>query len=90
MSVQKLSNLSGVSTSQIHKIKSRENSSTNVEDASRIAGAFGKTVNEFLDNPELKVDIEIAQIVSELTPEERRFLLNAAKAQIASRSKPQD
>lgn len=84
-SLKKLAEETGVSYEQIKKLGQGKTQKTNVEDARKIAAYFGKKLEDFIDSPEMTVDIELASILSQLEPAERAFLLNAAKAQIAAR-----
>ncbi|MCG3267758.1 helix-turn-helix transcriptional regulator [Yoonia sp. I 8.24] len=85
MSVAELARVSGVSKDQLNKLRQRETAKTNVEDARKIAAAFGKTLDNFIGHPISKEDVDLAKTLSQLEPSEREFLLNAAKAQIAAR-----
>ncbi|KAJ03312.1 helix-turn-helix domain-containing protein [Sulfitobacter mediterraneus] len=84
-SLKAVAEAANVSYEQLKKLKQGKTQNTNVEDARRIAAYFGKTLEAFIDSPELKEDIELADLLSQLEPSERQFLLNAAKAQIAAR-----
>lgn len=84
-SLKAVAEATNVSYEQLKKLKQGKTQNTNVEDARRISAFFGKTLEEFIDSPEMKEDIELATVLSQLEPSERRFLLNAAKAQIAAR-----
>lgn len=84
-SIAEVARKAGVSKDQLTKLKQRENAKTNVDDARRVAEAFGKTLDEFIDGQIASTDIELAKLLRQLAPEERQFLLNAAKAQIAAR-----
>lgn len=74
-----------VSYEQLKKLKQGKTRQTNVEDARKIAAYFGQDLEDFIDCPEMKADIELASVLSELFPLERQVLANAAKAQIAAR-----
>lgn len=85
MSVAELSRITGVSKDQLNKLRQREKAKTNVEDARKIAKAFGLSLDEFISGEISKEDMDLAQVLHQLEPSERDFLLNAAKAQIAAR-----
>jgi ABC-type Fe3+-citrate transport system substrate-binding protein len=74
-----------VSKDQLNKLKQRETAKTNVDDARKVAEVFGKTLDDFIEGSITSEDIELADILAQLEPSERQFLLNAAKAQIAAR-----
>ncbi len=57
---------SGVSESQLKKLKQRENATTNVDDAKKVAEFFGLGLDQFLDDPELLRHVEIAELYSRL------------------------
>lgn len=57
---------SGVSESQLKKLRQRENATTNVEDAKKVAAFFGLGLDDFLDDPELSAQVEIAALYSRL------------------------
>ncbi len=89
MSVAELARVSGVSKDQLNKLRQRDTAKTNVEDARKIASAFGKTLDNFIGHPISKDDVDLAKVLSQLEPSERKFLINAAKAQIAARNQSQ-
>lgn len=64
----------GVSRHVINKLKSRENSSTTVENGMLIAAYFGKTLNEFISKQEATSSSRLTALFSLLGPEERRLL----------------
>ena len=84
-SLKSVADATGVSYEQLKKLKQNKSKSTNVDDAIKIAAFFGQTLDEFIACDGASVEIEIAGLLSKLTPSERDFLLNAAKAQIAAR-----
>ena len=69
---------SGVSYEQLKKVKQREDASTNVDDARKIANAFGLTLDEFLDDRTIEARIEVVELYSRLSPQARRILQAAA------------
>jgi transcriptional regulator with XRE-family HTH domain len=88
VSPNKVSLATGVSVHQLKKLREGKSLSTNVDDAIMIARFFGATLDEFLADPSIKRDAELNELLMKLEPSERQFLLNAAKAQIASRDIP--
>ncbi len=71
---------SGVPYSRIKIIKHRENSSTNVDDAVKIAHFFNQSLDDFLEGDGLEDRIELIQLYGQLSDDERSFLLKSAKA----------
>jgi transcriptional regulator with XRE-family HTH domain len=69
LSIAKVAALSGVSAEQLKKLKQRETAKTNVDDAVKVASAFGRTLEEFIDDPDTKYPIEIVHLYSGLSPE---------------------
>lgn len=57
---------SGVSESQLKKLKQRENATTNVDDARKVAEFFGLGLDTFLDAPGLSRPVEIVELYSRL------------------------
>lgn len=88
-SAQKLADATGVSVHQIKKLKSGKSLSTNVDDAVKIAHYFGKSLDQFLDDPSLASDVDIIGLLNRLSPQERDFLLSSAKGVLAARDHPQ-
>jgi len=76
----------GVSYGQMKKVRQGGTQRTNVEDARKIAAYFGKTLEQFIDDPSMSVHIELADTLNKLEPQEASILLQAAKAQIAARN----
>ncbi len=87
VSVAEVARVTGVSKDQLHKIKQGKSRSTNVDDAVKIADYFGQSLDQFLSDSDIEQDAEIAELLMQLEPSERQFLLNAARAQIASRDR---
>ncbi|MEH6521199.1 hypothetical protein [Sulfitobacter sp.] len=83
--MRKVAEAAKVSYEQLKKLKQGKTQNTNVEDARRIATYFGKSLEDFIESPEMKADIEIADLLNQLEGAERDFLINAAKAQISAR-----
>jgi transcriptional regulator with XRE-family HTH domain len=69
----------GVSYEQLKKVKQGKSKSTNVEDAIKIAGFFGTSVEEFINDPKAAMRTELAELVSGLHPEELVIVLAAAR-----------
>jgi transcriptional regulator with XRE-family HTH domain len=82
LKVPDVARISGVSKDQLNKLKQRENAKTNVEDARKIAAAFGQTIEAFIDNPSLKEELEIAELLSQLEPGVRKALIAGVAAQV--------
>ncbi|MEX0285130.1 MAG: hypothetical protein AB3N23_11015 [Paracoccaceae bacterium] len=57
---------SDVSESQLKKLKQRENATTNVDDAKKVAAFFGLGLDAFLDDPGLSGPVEIVELYSRL------------------------
>lgn len=72
----------GVSHEQLKKIKQRETASTNVEDAVKIARFFGLTIDEFLGDHSAAQRLEILDLYTQLSDEERGFLLDVARQRV--------
>jgi transcriptional regulator with XRE-family HTH domain len=78
VSLKDVADGSGVSYEQLKKVGQRENASTNVDDARKVANHFGLTLDEFLGDRTIEARIEIVQLYNQLSPEERRILQAAA------------
>lgn len=70
---------SGVSYEQLKKLIQRKDGSTNVEDAVKIAGFFGQTVEEFLSDSDALIRSEIDSLYNLLTHEEKVYLQGVAR-----------
>lgn len=79
----------GVSYEQLKKVKQREDASTNVDDARKIANAFGLTLDEFLDDRTIEARIEVVELYSRLSPQARRILQVASDTPPARDQKPE-
>lgn len=75
----RVAQISGVSLEQIKKIKQGATKATNVDDAVKIANAFGVTFDEFVGDQTATVRSAVVDEYSRLTDSERRFLKAAAK-----------
>ena len=88
-SLKNVADTAGVSYEQLKKVKQGKSGSTNADDAVKVAHALGLTLDEFLDDDLASDRAEIASLYSQLTPEERAILLDAAKGR-ASRGHLED
>lgn len=76
-----LARATGVSKSQIDKLRQRKVEATNVHDAMLIARYFGQTVEEFCGMTRKKDKaVEIYDAMSQLTPEHREIILAQIRA----------
>ncbi len=82
-----VSRQAGVSVEQLKKLKQRETATTNVDDAARIAHAFGVSLDEMLGDKTPEQRTEALAAYARLTSEERQFLRTLATAQRASRQR---
>lgn len=73
---------SGVSYEQLKKLRQNAARSTNVEDAIRVAQFFDKTLDEFMTGAEASAPPSVVRLLSQLSPEARDVLLNAARGQL--------
>jgi len=84
VSIADISRATGVSSDIVKKLRSREGSTTNVEDAAKLAAYFGQSVEDFMsDSPAragLKAKIDL------LTPGEQRIVLAQIEGILASRA----
>jgi transcriptional regulator with XRE-family HTH domain len=78
--VAKIAREAGVSEEQLKKVKQRENASTNVDDAVKVAHHFGMSLDEFLDDETVRLRGEVLAVYAQLTPAERQLLQDLAKA----------
>mgnify|MGYP000489439553 CR=1 FL=1 len=85
VSLKSVADATGVSYEQLKKLKQNKSTSTNVEDGLAVSAHFGMTVEEFIGGKALAEQAEIVRLLNQLSPAERAFLLNAAKAQIDAR-----
>ena len=75
----------GVSYEQLKKLNQYKSKSTNVDDAVRVAGFFGMTLDQFLEDDAVIIRSEIVDLYNQLTDQERLMILGAVKAALASR-----
>ncbi|WP_412550262.1 helix-turn-helix domain-containing protein [Shimia sp. MIT910701] len=87
LSVAEVARRSGVSKDQLNKLKQRDSAKTNVDDARRVAEAFGKTLDQFLKDTETSPYLEAVGLLSQLSEEEREFIIVAARAAVDKRKK---
>ena len=80
LSLKEVCEAAGVSYEQGKKMKQRKPSSTNVDDAVKLASALGLTVNELLQDDLSSDRIELARLYSQLSEPERRMLRVLAQA----------
>lgn len=82
-SLQRACTEAGVSYDQFKKFMQRapkdQHASTNVDDAVKIANAFGFSLDEFLSDETADLRSEAAHLWRELSPQERDILLAAAR-----------
>lgn len=79
----RVSALSGVSVEQLKKLKQGKTLSTNVDDAVKIANAFGFTIDEFLEDQTATIRAAVVEEYNRLSESERQFLKAAAKGRDA-------
>jgi len=81
--LKKVAEVAGVSEEQLKKVKQGKSRSTNVDDALKVANAFGVTLDEFLADDTAALRAEVAELWMKLTQAERDILLAAARGQAA-------
>ena len=74
----------GVSYEQLKKVNQREDASTNVDDAVKVAHFFGQSLDEFLGDTTIEDRSELLDLYSQLSSSEQKFLLDVARARAAS------
>lgn len=79
LSLKTVAERADVSYEQLKKVNARASASTNVDDAVKIAGVFGMTLNEFVADDLAQARADVAKLYSQLTPAEIRVLRAAAK-----------
>ena len=75
--------VSGVSAEQLKKVSQGKSKSTNVDDAVRVAHAFGLSMDEFLGDGTMADRAEIVRLWQALTEAERDLLRAAARGRDA-------
>ncbi|PIE15154.1 MAG: hypothetical protein CSA68_07330 [Rhodobacterales bacterium] len=89
LSVAQVAEKAGVSVEQLKKLKQRETAKTNVEDARRVAKAFGQSLDDFVNDPALEAQVEIVSLYNALPESLRNELLTYGKGLAASqKTKP--
>ena len=78
-SLRSVAKSAGVSYDQLSKVMQRENASTNVDSAQRVAQYFGKTLDEFLGMKGQSGQHEVSSLYTELSEEARQQLLSYGK-----------
>jgi transcriptional regulator with XRE-family HTH domain len=89
LTLQEVARRAGVSYEQLKKVGQRENASTNVDDARKVANVFGLTLDEFLDDRTIEARIQVVELYSRLSPQERR-LLQAASSGLGDQGADQE
>ena len=77
--LRQVAGATGVSYEQLKKLKQGRSRSTNVDDAKAVANFFGQSLDQFLEDEDTIVRLEIVSLYNQLSPEERRFLLASAR-----------
>ncbi|MCA0846089.1 helix-turn-helix domain-containing protein [Salipiger thiooxidans] len=72
--IAELVSATGVSRDVLNKLKSRDNSSTTVENGLLIAAYYGKTLNEFIARQDATTTSRLSALFSLLEPGERQLL----------------
>lgn len=78
-SVPEVARRAGVSADQLNKLKQRDGSKTNVDDARAIANAFGYSLDEFLADNLPQDRAVAADLWRQLSERERHLIRSAAK-----------
>ena len=73
----------GVSYEQLKKLKQGHSQSTNVDDAVKIAHAFGMSLDEFIGDTTVEDRLQAFALWRDLAEEEREILLAAARGRRA-------
>lgn len=89
LSVPEVARRAKVSVDQLHKLKQRERSKTNVDDAKRVANAFGYTLDEFMQD-ELATDRDQAASLWRQLSARERHLIKSAAADLPAQDRDQD
>ena len=83
VSIGDLSRATSVSSDIIKKLRSREGSTTNVEDAARLAAYFGQSVEDFMSESPARAGLKVK--IDLLTPAEQRLVLAQIEGILAAR-----
>lgn len=80
LKVSDIAKLSGVNSEALYKVKYGKTQNMKVQDAVRVAAAFGETIEEFMGfTPKIARD-QLNDQIAKLTPLERETLLATIKA----------
>jgi transcriptional regulator with XRE-family HTH domain len=82
-----LAKRAGIDNSTIRKLISGENSSPTLSTAQKICAALGVSLEEFMGLDVDPLQAEIVDLYNQLSPEERRLLLSAARGLAADHHK---
>lgn len=80
LSLRKIAEGAGVSYEQLKKLNQGKSSSTNVDDALKIAAWLGVSLEELVGDDAVQVRIEVAETYNALSPRERAMLRAAREA----------
>lgn len=83
--IPEIAEASGVKADALYKLKYGKTLNMAVDDAMRVAAAFGKTIEEFMDSRPARVKSELAQQIDLLTESERELLLASITALLVRR-----
>lgn len=78
-SISKVAERAGVSVEQLKKLNQGRSLSTNVDDAIKVAHAFGLTLDEFLEDETVSDRAHVVDLYNQLSESERKFLRAAAR-----------
>lgn len=84
-SVSEIAAAAGVNRDALYKVRSGKTKNMAVDDAVKVAAAFGKTIEEFMGLNEARVKSELQQQLDLLTDQERALLLGSIKAVVGQR-----
>ncbi len=79
ISMRSLAEGAGVSYEQLKKLKQGAAQTTNVDDAKKIVDFLGVSLAELMDDPEIPGPLEIVDLYNQLSDDERRILIAAAR-----------
>ena len=82
--LQAVCEVAGVSYEQMKKVRAGKSQSTNVDDAIKVAHAFGMSLDEFIGDTTIADRAETAALWLRLSEAERAILLAAARGQAVS------
>lgn len=82
-----IADASGVNADALYKLKYGKTRNMAVDDAIRVASAFGETIEEFMDSEPTRVKTELARHLDLLTDSEREILLASITALVARRQR---